>query len=461
MPDGSKIRLRFWLALLLPGAAASAALPELDRRLAMLAASGDFAGAVVIRRRDEVIYANGFGLADAEARRPFSPDTIVETGSVTKPVTAAALLWLADRGRIDLDSKVRRIVPEYPHEATTIRDLLTHSGGLPDYSAFEAQLNSGRVIRTSDLLGMMTTMRIAPAFTPGSHFSYCNICYDTLALVIERLTGENFGDFVRRRFLVPAGAGGVFLRPARLADWPGIRMKGYRRTPAGIEPNDVFDNEGFYGGGNLYFSAFDLAAWMSAWANGTGRVRRIRRTATALVLLQSGRSGLALGNFYCAPSRTRCYYPGHHQGFHAFGYWDSDARLAIAFVSNGTLSPRLQVEIPRLLIAAAERRPLPELHSEPDPEPPEEAQPPRLATYAVEGLGNVVLERRANKLFVILPGYTPYPLFPAGQSWLYAPGLDLYLREDGSDGLWVRSVFREGRGQATGDAPAIMSRTRD
>lgn len=444
MSDRSSVLRCLCLALLLTSAAASAALPNLDRRLSALAASGEFDGAVVIRRRGRVIYSNGFGLADVEARVPFSPDTIVETGSVTKPVTAAAMLWLADRGQLDLDDEVRVLVPEFPHEGTTFRDLLIHAGGLPDYSAFDAALNSGRVIRTTDLLGLMGTARIAPAFSPGSRFSYCNICFDTLALAVERLTGENFGDFARRRFLIPAGACGVFLRPARLADYPGIRMRGYRRTPAGVEPNDVFDNEGFYGGGNLYFSAADLAAWMSAWANGTGGIRRIRRAATAPVRLTDGRSGLAFGNFYCAPSRTRCYYPGHHQGFHAFGYWDSKARLAIALVSNGTLSPRLQVEIPRLLIAAAEQTPLPES----SPEPAAAAGALRPASYDVEGLGTVILDQSTDGLSVILPGHTAFRLFPAGGGWSYAPGLDLYLRSDGSNGLVLRSVFLEGHGRA-------------
>ena len=427
------------LALLLPVAAIEAAtIPQLDRRLVALAETGDFAGAVVIRLGRRTVHSGGYGLADAQAGLAFSPLTVVETGSVTKPVAAAAVLKLAAEGRIDLDATVRSIVSEYPHEATTVRHLLIHGGGLPDYSAFDAALNSGRVVSTPDLLAMVGAQDSQPAFAPGSRFEYCNLCFDALALVVERVTGQSFFAYVHSRFLGPAGARGVFLRPARLAEWSGVRIPGYRRTSAGVEPNDVFDNEGFYGGGNLYFSAQALAAWMAAWANGHEAIDRLQPQATATVRFPDGRSGLTLGNWYCAPSRTRCYYPGHHQGFHAFGYWDSERRVAIAFVSNGTLSPRLQTAIPRLLIAAAEGRRLPSVRSA-APAGSTDLAP---GGYSVPGIGAVEISRRNDGQAVRVSDLTSYRLFAAGEGWFYAPGLDAYLAAGpGAGELRWSSVF--------------------
>ena len=444
MPTWSSLLRCLYPVLLLPFAAPSPAMPpELDQRLAALARSGDFAGAVVIRRRGQIVYERGFGLADVEAGLAFSTRTVVETGSVTKPVTAAAVLLLAENGRLHLDDAVRTLIPEFPHGATTIRHLLTHGAGLPDYSAFESELNSGRLIETPDLLRFVASRHQMPVFPSGSRFSYCNICFDTLALIVERVSGQSYAEFVRNHFFEPSGARRVFLRPARLGDWNGFRVRGYRRTATGFEPNDVFDNEGFYGGGNLYFSADDLAAWMSAWSEPKQAIGPIRSAATTPVAFPDGRSGLTLGNFYCSESRTRCYYPGHHQGFHAFGYWDSERRLAIAFVSNGTLAPSLQVDIPRLLIAAAEGRPIPAL-SPPAASPPVPLQP---GSYHVGSFGRVTLSSEGGSLVVKLPGRTAYPLVPAGHGWAYAPGLDLYVRGDGSDGLILHSIFAVGRGR--------------
>jgi CubicO group peptidase (beta-lactamase class C family) len=433
------------LLLALATAPATAATSRLDLALAALAGRGEFDGAVAIMRGDELAFARGYGLADLGPPLPFAPDTIVETGSIAKPITAAAVLLLARQGRVELDAPVRRYVAEFPDAAATVRQLLAHSAGLPDYGAFDAELNSGRVIRTADLLGFIRARGAAPPFAPGTGFSYCNICYDTLALLVERVSGRDYESFVLEQLLRPAGVRQAFLRPARLVDWRGRRIRGFRRTTGGIRPNDVFDNEGFYGGGNLYFSARDLVAWASAWAIGGEAAGALRPAATEAVMLANGRSGLRLGNWYCDEIGTRCYYPGHHQGFHAFAYWDSRRRIAIAFVSNGTLSPQLQVEIPRLLIAAAEGRGPPAAC-----ERGAGANALEAGTYVLPAIGRVTLAGTAEAPTLRAPSGVDYGLFPAGDGAYYAPGLDAYLRRDGARLHWS-SVFACATGRAVRD----------
>src|SRR5436190_1834818 len=112
--------------------------------------------------------------------------------------------------------------------------------------------------------------RLPPASQPREAFDYCNLCYDVAALAVARAAGEPYADFVRRRVLGPTGAKAAFVRPARFAAWPGVRTRGYRWVDGRADLNDAFDNEGFHGGGNIYFSARDLAAWGAAWADGGG-----------------------------------------------------------------------------------------------------------------------------------------------------------------------------------------------
>lgn len=432
------------LLLALIAAPATAATARLDAALAALAGRGRFDGAVAILRSGEPVFARGYGLADL-APLAFAADTIVETGSIAKPITAAAVLLLARRGQVDLDAPVQRHVAEFPYAGTTVRHLLTHSAGLPDYGAFDAELNSGRVIRTTDLLGFVRTRAAEPAFPPGSGFSYCNICYDTLALLVERVSGQDYERFVLDNLLQPAGVRDAFLRPARFADWPGRRIRGYRRSAGGIVPNDTFDNEGFHGGGNLYFSARDLAAWASAWATGHEAVRALRAAASEAVDLAAGRSGLRLGNWYCDETGTRCYYPGHHQGFHAFAYWDARRRIAVAFVSNGTLPPRLQVKIPRLLIAAAEGRPPPPRCGRAGGT----ASAPATGSWDFPGIGRARISGPPDRLTLHAPGGVAYRLFAAGDGVAYAPGLDAYLRPV-AGGLEWWSVLACATGRRTG-----------
>src|SRR5262245_15374751 len=107
-------------------AAATREPPSLHDALEQLVRDGRFSGAVVIRDARGVRFAQGYGLADPFSGRRFTPDTPVDSASLSKPVTAAGVLLLANAGKLDLDALVRRYLPGYPHEQTTVRHLLSH-----------------------------------------------------------------------------------------------------------------------------------------------------------------------------------------------------------------------------------------------------------------------------------------------------------------------------------------------
>ena len=410
-----------------PSSAADRLTERLDRLLRGLHDEGAFNGAVVVTSRGKVVYARGFGPADAEAGVPFTPDTASDGGSLAKPVTAAAVLLLAAEGRIDLDAPVVRYVPEYPHPAATIRQLMSHSGGLPDYGAFQPLLDSGRPVSNADLLADVARRGVAPAFPPGSDFAYCNLCYDALALAVERVSGLSYQTFTRKRLLAPAGMTAGFVRPARFADWPGRRTRGYRWTPAGLEVFDALDNEGFYGGGNIYFTTRDLAAWTASWSQGSPLPPRARALALTTAQVGTGATGLTLGNWYCAAGGRRCYYTGHHQGFHNFAYWNAGRGLSIAMMTNNTLTAPLQMSLPRALIAVAEGRGAGTPQSELAARARQVAFSAAAGSYRAPGRRDVVIRVEGGRAKLRIGGGPTYRLFPTGWGRLYAPGLDASL----------------------------------
>jgi CubicO group peptidase (beta-lactamase class C family) len=442
-----RVFLLLLIMLLPPAPAAAASLAQkLDPALMRLHRQNDFSGAVAISRNGRVGYARGFGLADIEKAVPFTPATHSDGASLTKPVTAAAILLLAEEGLIGLDAPVQKYLREYPHSQSTVRDLLSHSGGLPDYGHFQAMLDSGKPVSTVDLLNALGAQKQQPQFPSGTAFGYCNLCLDALALAVERLTGQSFEAFARSRLLGPAGAGTAFVRPARFADWKGVRTRGYRRGASGWELNDAFDNEGFYGGDNIYFSALELANWAGAWAMGSEALRRIRAIATTPAMIGSGQSNLSLGNWYCIKTRDRCYYRGHHQGFHSLAYWDSKRRISVAFVSNNTLAPHLHTELTRSLIAAAEGG----RFSFPAATAAAAVTPAQLkGEYSFGSIGRVSIEADAAGATIQPPGGVRYRLFPVAPGWFYAPGLDAYLLKpaSGGGGLRWHSVFTRSAGK--------------
>ena len=392
----------------------SADATSLHAALGHLTTEGKFSGAVVVHGVEGVRFAEGYGLADPFSKRRFTPETPVDSASLAKPVTAAAVLLLAKEGKVDLDKPVRHYLPGYPHEATTVRHLLAHSAGLPPEESLEPLAN-----KTNEMImNEVADRHLPPTFTPGTGFNYCNFCYSTLALLIERVGGTSYLSLVQGRAALPTG---VTIRPLRLADWPD-RAIGYRRTLEGkIERADSYESEAFYGTANFSISASQLAQWGAEWWK--PQLAPIRTHAMAPARIDGKPSGLSWGNWYCSSNGEQCHYLGHHEGFHHMLYWDAGRRTSVAMVSNNTLAPSLQQRLQRALVAFAEGRTtagLDEVRSElPD-------SPVQPGDYLLPGGETVVVLSDDNRVSVVRRGIQ-YRAYRIGAGIRYVPGLDTYL----------------------------------
>ncbi len=215
--------------------AGCASPPPADERLAQdvaalvepLVLANEFSGAIVLMRDDRVVYERGFGRASHEPPVPFTPATPSDGGSLAKTFTAAGLWWLVHEGRLAIDSPVQAWVPEYPHAGVTVAQLLAHGNGLaPDYGDFDPHFQPGQARTTAALLRIAGRLQPVPTFAPGSRFEYTNLGFDAAGLLIERVTGRPYADFVQERFFRPAGFEHSFARPAHFAQWPVPRTRG-------------------------------------------------------------------------------------------------------------------------------------------------------------------------------------------------------------------------------------------
>lgn len=416
-----------------------------------LAQRNRFQGAVVIGRGGQVLYAAGFGWADVERQVPFTPDTPTDGASIAKTFTAAALLLLAHEGRLDLDTPVRSILPQYPHAQTRVRHLLAHSAGLFDYDWLDTRVTPGQPRTNASHLALVARDAPVPNFEPGSAFSYDNVAYDVAAMVGERRTGLAYAQLINERFSRPLGLA-AFVRPARFADWPGPR------TAQGWQEHDAHDLEGFHGGANITLSAHDLYRWAAGYAALVGPA--VKQAALAPARLDHGRStGLTLGSWFVSADGERRYYTGSHNGFFNFGYADDARGIAIAWVANDAPPAWLQPALSRALIALTEGRP-PEALVAP---PAADAALDPSGTYRVRDVGVVCLRRAGTQLHVHLRGVA-YRAFPVARGVHYVPGLDAYLRFAAAapgqvtlawDAVFavVPSVLRDGTGGSSPAAP--------
>ncbi|MBK9409530.1 MAG: serine hydrolase [Gemmatimonadetes bacterium] len=302
-----------------------------------------------------------------------------------------------------------------------MRHLLSHSAGLPGYEWLDPRVAAGQPRTNASHLALVSRDAPMPAFVPGSAFSYDNVAYDVAAMVVERVSGASYPDVLAERFFRPLGLT-AFVRPARFADWPGNRTRGYRRTNDGMAAHDAYDLEGFHGAANVYLSARDLHKWLAGY-------RRVvppqaLRNAIRLARLDDGRTtGISLGSWYLSPDTKRRYYTGHHDGFFSVAYADDAQDLTVAWVANDAPPAWLQPALTRALITIAEGG-APETLA---PPPVSDAVTDITGTYRVPTLGEVRVRRDGERLIVRVRG-VPYDAFAVGGDTHYVPGLDAYLR---------------------------------
>jgi Beta-lactamase len=237
---------------------------------------------------------------------------------------------------------------------------------------------------------------------------------------------------MRERFLFRLGMQSSFARPARFADWNGIRTVGYRWRDGSWQLHDSVDGEAFLGGSNLYFSAADLARWGTAIAGGTALPRAVFEagqhpfTVAGLPLQVTGLS------WYCDDRKVRCNYSGHHAGFHGFVFWDRERNESVAFISNSTLPAWKIACLQRDLVNALAGHP-------PDRDPPAtfievyKTDPAEFTgTYGATGVPTVTLSAVQGAIKMQMGNGPPFDAYPAARQVLYVPGLDAYLAFSGT-----------------------------
>jgi CubicO group peptidase (beta-lactamase class C family) len=410
-----------------------------------LVAAHEFSGAVVMTRKGRIIYQRGFGMANHAANVSFTPETPADGGSLAKTLTAAGIWQLAYEGRIDVDAPVQRYLREYPYAGTTVRHLISHSNGLPPYYDFWDPFFAPDEARTTArMLEIVARELPAPSFAPGSRFEYSNFGFDVAALVIERVSGLPIATFLERRFFSRFGMEGTFARPARFADWPGIRTMGYEWEGGGWRVVDVYDMESFIGASNIYFPVVDLARWAGANAAGTA-ITPAAYTAGQQRSLIDGESSPITGlSWYCDDSGLHCYYTGSINAFHGFAYWDRDTNEAIAFIANSAIPPWQTITLQRDLVAALAGRPRTQDGPFQFIELDADARPSLGGTWVADGRPPLTITAGEGGLRLREGDGLEFDVFQVSREVFYVPGPDYWIAFSGADGpstMQVRSMF--------------------
>ena len=323
------------------GTEASAAVDaRLTERFAEFTAPDAAGAAVVVARGDTIVLARAFGLADVERGVPVTPTTAFRLASVTKQFTAAAILALVEDGRVSLDGRLGDLLPAAPAYAfdVRVRHLLAHTSGIPDYEPLLGS-DDGPQLHDRDVLALLHEAR-SLYFPPGTGWRYSNSGYALLALIVERVSGERFATFLRRRIFDRAGM------PTAVAheegrDTVSERAYGHSLEQGNWRRADQSRTSAVLGDGGIYASAVELARWSAALdRNAVLRAETFAQATTPVSLPSGAPTHYGFGWFldtYRGHPRQR--HEGDSIGFRTSIQRYPDARLTVIVLANRGAAP--------------------------------------------------------------------------------------------------------------------------
>jgi CubicO group peptidase (beta-lactamase class C family) len=215
---------------------------------------------LVIIKDGQIVYARGHGLANVEHQVAVRPETIFQSGSVGKQFTAAAVMLLVEDGKTGLDDRITKYFADAPAQwqNITVRHLLTHTAGTTDYTP---DFDFRRDYTEDELLKKAAAIPLA--FQPGERWSYSNLGYIMLGILISKVTGKFYGEFLQERIFKPLGM--TTARIINEADIIPNRSSGYRLIRGELKHQEwVAPKLNTTADGSLYLTLYDMAKWDAA-----------------------------------------------------------------------------------------------------------------------------------------------------------------------------------------------------
>jgi len=353
------------LALALVGVARAADTPHEAATAAVFEGlvRGDEPGfAVLVRQDGKTVFERGYGVRDLRSRERIDAGTAFRLASVTKQLTATAVMLLVRDGKLRYDDALSDLVPSFPAygKGITIRHLLTHTSGLPDYEELMATAEQGRSpiwtavrqIHDSEVLALLRGAKQG-RFPPGMRWAYSNSGYVVLGLIVARASGKPFGEFLDERVFAPLRMHRT-LAYERGRNEVASRAFGHTREADGFRQTDQSATSATLGDGGVYSTLRDLAKWDEALHAGTLVSRAAMKPALTPVTLADGSAprwppgppsgdnlapGMAVAygfGWFLDPwhDRPRMWHYGESIGFRTVIERFPDDRLTVVILAN-------------------------------------------------------------------------------------------------------------------------------
>lgn len=315
--------------------------------------------AVAIAQNDAVVYTQGFGLADVEQNVPVRPESVFRIASISKPITATAVMQLVERGLVSLDDPIQRYVPSFPRKPqgeVRVRHLLTHTSGVRHYKGAEFSLAE----HFPSVERAISVFRNDPLeFAPGERYLYSTYGYNLLQGVVEVASGRPYEEYVRSNVFVPAGMLSTFLEHPQEIVRYRVRQYVAGPTPFSVLNAPYVDLSVKWAGGGIISTAADIARFSIALDQGRLlKPETLERMYTSARLNNGNGTGYGLGWMVAQEGgRVLVAHSGGAMGGTTYLLRDPKARTAAVVLANLDNVPRLRELALQLMTLAP--RPLP------------------------------------------------------------------------------------------------------
>lgn len=247
---------------------------QIDQIFNGLSSANAPGAAVLIIKNGEPVFERGYGISDLRSRHKIDGHTNFRLASCTKQFTAMAIMLLVHDGKLHYEDRLTDIFPDFPAygKSITIRNLLNHTSGLLDYEDLMAQPPSGNPpgepqIKDAGVLQLLEQQKTTK-FPPGTKWDYSNSGYAVLAMVVEKVSGQPFGDFLRARIFGPLDMKETVAYEKR-KNTVANRAYGHTHEGGAWHEQDQSPTSAVLGDGGVYSSLDDLAKWDRALAHHT------------------------------------------------------------------------------------------------------------------------------------------------------------------------------------------------
>lgn len=312
---------------------------QIDSVYTYLYQTHQFNGTVLYAEKGKVLYKKAFGITDISTQKPLTTASSFNLASISKQFFAMGIMLLADAGKLSFDDPVIKYIPELPYTNVTLRQMLTHTSGIPEYfDVFTKYRGTLDTLTNEGLVKLFARIKPAPDFEPGTKWNYCNSNYVLLGAVISRVAKQPVEDFLKQRIFKPLGMKNTYVYNVLMPAIPANHVLGFEEVDGVQKLADLTNADGVMGDGNIYSSVEDLFIWEQSLYNSPLVKKEILQQAfTPVKLTNDSTYNYGFGWAVVKPGEAYSH-TGGWMGFKNLIYRDVKNNRTIIVLGSNTLS---------------------------------------------------------------------------------------------------------------------------